>query len=407
MSYFAIIVGAGPAGLLCALHLHKLRPDLASRLLILEKKSHPRKKLCGGGVNRKAFGVLREAGIDFEREAPAHFNAGGYDIRFRDKRHVVEKPGGTLIFDRAVLDSWLCERVRAAGIEVRENEALESYEVSRDGVVVTTEKGSYEAQAIVACDGVGSKVRKLAGFEDEFPRARLIQGERPLNAGDENYLVFDFSCMDHGIQGYTWLFPEPDPADKTGKKLVAKIGLYDRTPHASRRVNPRPLLCEIARGYGYEFAESDFESWAIREWTPRSEFARPRVLLAGDAAGADPLVAEGLHQAFAYGRHAAHALAAAQVARDYSFKHYTRDIRRGELGAELARNRLGASLLYTPAYEYMLRAGFKLPGILERVFAYVAGEAPELSGLQPRDVVAKTLWHTARRIMPPLRLLDP
>ena len=401
MSYFAIIVGAGPAGLLTALHLSKLRPDLASRLLILEKKTHPRKKLCGGGVNAKAFPVLREAGIDLEHAGPAHFRTGGYDIRFRHKRHIVQKDGGTLIFDRAVLDSWLCERVRAAGIEVRENEPLESFEVTREGVRVETGKGSYGAQAIVASDGVGSKVRKLAGFEEHFPRARLIQAEQPLHDADDKYLVFDFSCMDRGIHGYTWLFPEPGP-----EGMLAKIGLYDRTPESSRRVNPRPLLCEIARGYGYEFEESDFESWAIREWTPKNRLSKPRVLLAGDSAGADPLVAEGLHQAFAYGRHAAQALARADVSGDFSFKSYTSEVRRSELGAELARNRIAANLLYSPPYEYMLRAGFKLPGILERVFAYVAGEAPELAELQPADVVRKISWHVARKIVPPLRLLD-
>ena len=45
-----IIVGSGPAGTSTALHLCRLRPELAGRILLLDRAVHPREKLCGGGI---------------------------------------------------------------------------------------------------------------------------------------------------------------------------------------------------------------------------------------------------------------------------------------------------------------------------------------------------------------------
>ena len=57
-----LIVGAGPAGASTALHLLKIDPAWAERLVVVDKAVHPREKLCGGGVTQLGEQVLTGLG---------------------------------------------------------------------------------------------------------------------------------------------------------------------------------------------------------------------------------------------------------------------------------------------------------------------------------------------------------
>src|SRR5215472_8706068 len=58
-----LIAGAGPAGLATALFLVKQRPNLAGRMIAIEKSAHPRFKVCAGGLIPKTLLALDELGI--------------------------------------------------------------------------------------------------------------------------------------------------------------------------------------------------------------------------------------------------------------------------------------------------------------------------------------------------------
>ena len=53
-----VIVGGGPAGTTTALALTHAAPELASRLLVLEKARYPRDKPCAGALGRRGDGLL-------------------------------------------------------------------------------------------------------------------------------------------------------------------------------------------------------------------------------------------------------------------------------------------------------------------------------------------------------------
>lgn len=61
-NYEVIIAGAGPAGCSSALQLLNLDPQLAGRVLLLDKAQFPRAKLCAGRLSPDADRALSQLG---------------------------------------------------------------------------------------------------------------------------------------------------------------------------------------------------------------------------------------------------------------------------------------------------------------------------------------------------------
>ena len=61
-----MIVGGGPSGSSTALHLEQLNPELARRVVVLEKHKHPRDKICGGALTLNAERIIADLGLDMD-----------------------------------------------------------------------------------------------------------------------------------------------------------------------------------------------------------------------------------------------------------------------------------------------------------------------------------------------------
>jgi flavin-dependent dehydrogenase len=70
-------------------------------------------------------------------------------------------------------------------------------------------------------------------------------------------------------------------------------------------------------------------------FSPRSRFSRPRLLLAGDAAGVDPLFGEGIAPALGYGLVAAQAVQHAFARHEFSFVDYRQRVLASPVGRYL------------------------------------------------------------------------
>ncbi len=346
--YDVIIVGGGPGGLSTALHVARACPELIPHLLILEKAQYPRPKLCAGGLVADAEVVLRRLGLDVS-EIP-HVDARAAHLDFAGKGLTVALPAGHAlrIIRRDEFDNWLAQKARAAGIEIREHVTVTKVVPGADEVVVETSAGSFRARAVVGADGSNGVTRRSVLPNAPVYTARVLEIITPepapsLQAAHEpDHAYFDFFPVPDGIAGYTWDFPT-----QIKGRPSRCWGIYDTNMLADmpRRPLREPLAEEMGR-HGYNLDEYEIQGHPIRWFSPFNRFSVPRVLLVGDAAGADAIFGEGISIALGYGRIAAAEIRDSWRAGDFSFRHYRRRILLSPLGQALTARTAITHMVY-------------------------------------------------------------
>jgi flavin-dependent dehydrogenase len=301
-------------------------------MLVLEKSAHPRHKLCGGGVTRFGLEILKGLGFDLPLPLP---QARVDDIRLVYGSRVVHVRGQPqiMIFHRSEFDAYLADRARQRGVVIRENEPVQSFEVGGEGVTLRTDRGSYCARVLVGADGSKGIVRRYFGRQGSRTRvARLLEviHEAPETSQlfTERCALFDFTPVRRDLQGYFWDFPT-----RVNGEPRYNRGVYDaRVSRARSRAHLPQLLYESLSSLGVGQKEIHPEGHPIHWFSPRNQFARPRLLLVGDAAGADPLFGEGIGPALGYGQVAARVLQRAFRENDFTFRDYRRQVLFSHLG---------------------------------------------------------------------------
>jgi flavin-dependent dehydrogenase len=97
---------------------------------------------------------------------------------------------------------------------------------------------------------------------------------------------------------------------------------------------------------GFNLDDYELNGHPIRWFSPRKPFSVPRVLLVGDAAGADGIFGEGISMALGYGAVATQEINAAFQRDDFSFCGYGQRVLRSALGRSLTARWLITHILY-------------------------------------------------------------
>lgn len=331
-----LIIGGGPSGLSTALHLKKIDPHLATRILILEKEQYPRFKLCAGGLVIDAEIILQRLGLD-SSEVPhvdvdnVHFDFMGSGLQVRvPNRHALR------IIRRNEFDAWLAKKTIEAGIEIREGISVKNVIPASDGVTVETDQGNFFAQVVIGADGSNGVTRRCILPNAPIYTARVLEIITPPEQNsatphNRNDAYFDFFPVPDNIAGYVWDFPT-----QVNGEAMRCWGIYDTNLLADekRPALKEPLAKEMAR-HGFDLGQYEIKGHPIRWYAPQNQIAVPRVLLVGDAAGADPIFGEGISMALGYGAIAAREISESFRRNEFSFRGYKRRFGRSGLGQTL------------------------------------------------------------------------
>jgi geranylgeranyl reductase family protein len=292
--YDTIIIGTGPAGSAAAFELARR----GYRVLALEKKRHPRYKVCGGGLSVRLDNLLGR-----------HFHPV---VEKTITRMVITCSGESsfeVSFDaplaymtmRSRLDAHLIRQAQEAGCDLLENEPANEFETLENSVLVRTPLGEYEGRTVIGADGAPSRVAKTLFPKNAIPLGVALESEATASGGgpwsDDGLLI------DVGIirGGYAWIFPKSE-------HLSSGVATFHRG-----RQDLRLLYGQWVQGQSVlpPLEQQQIVGHLIPRFSPKAgSLAGHRALLIGDAAGlVDPFLGEGIYYGVWSGRLAAEAVA--------------------------------------------------------------------------------------------------
>jgi predicted Rossmann fold flavoprotein len=175
-NYDVIILGAGAAGLMCAIEAGKR----GRRVVVLERADRIGKKILISGGGRCNFTNLHtgpenfiSANPHFAKSALARYTPADF-VRLVEKHHIAyhEKKLGQLFCDRGASDitAMLEQECRDAGVEIRCNAKVKTVQKS-DDFTVHAEDGSFSAGHLVVATG-GLSIAKIGATSFGYDLAR-------------------------------------------------------------------------------------------------------------------------------------------------------------------------------------------------------------------------------------------
>ncbi len=325
----AIVVGGGPAGAAAA----RVLAEGGARVVLLEKQSYPRVKVCGGGLLPRALATLPTGfALPVERTCPS----ATLDLGIGGRRFEVNRGSPVVTMTmRAAFDAALAQAAASAGAVVRDGQPVRG--ATHDGGLwrVAVDHDTVVAPLVVGADGATGVVGRAAGFAPLPLTIPALEAEVEVaapGAGVANSARFVLGVP---RDGYAWIFP---------KATHLSVGVLTMS---SRPVNLHALLREFLDHAGIRVTR-----WLSERGAPIPIRVRPGgcardgVLLTGDAAGlVDPVTAEGIGNALLSGALAARAALEAAGDPETACARYGTALKTGILD-DLIIARLPANVLY-------------------------------------------------------------
>ena len=322
-----IVVGAGPAGSTAAFHLASAGVDV----LVLEKTSFPREKVCGDGLTPRAVKQLVGLGIDID--APGWIKnhglrivGGGHQLEL-PWPDLAEFPPYGLVRTRMDFDQILANHAEKAGARLMERTAVTGpvMDEQTGRVVGVTAKPvddrgrkmgdetTYRAPIVIAADGVSARLALALGLQkrDDRPLGVAVRTYYKSPRHDDDWLeswleLWDGKPGESNLRpGYGWIFGVGDGTANVG------LGILN-TSKAFQNVDYKDLL--------KRWLVNTPEEWGFRDenmvgkisgaalpigYNRKPHYTRG-VLLVGDSGGmVNPMNGEGIAYAMESGEMAA------------------------------------------------------------------------------------------------------
>jgi geranylgeranyl reductase family protein len=322
-----VVVGAGPAGAATAYHLAQAGADV----LLLEKASFPRDKVCGDGLTPRA--VRQLVGMGFDLDEPGWQKNKG--LRIIGAGHRLELPWPELASfppygaarARADLDELLARHAQEAGARLHERTQVTGPVLDGSGRVVGVtarpldedgrragDEVTYRAPVVVGCDGVSARLALALGLErrEDRPMAVAVRAYYETPRHDDPWMESWLELWDgepgrsNLLPGYGWVFGLGNGTANVG------MGILDSSA-AFQHVDYKQLLRSWLAHTPAEWGFSDDANRVGRIGSAALPMAFNRkphytrgVLLVGDSGGmVNPFNGEGIDYALEAGHLAA------------------------------------------------------------------------------------------------------
>ncbi|NJN34796.1 MAG: geranylgeranyl reductase family protein [Saprospiraceae bacterium] len=304
-----IIIGAGPAGTACALQLRTM-PHL--RVILLDKATFPRQKVCGDAIGGHSIKIL----LKYCPELIEDFRLFSPKTRTRQTQIFVNKRKP--FFIRWVNEAYCCKRLDfdnflfegvkkwAKNVEIVENFSVHQIERNTEGGVTISSKNServFKAKMIIGADGAHSIVNKLltdtrmAHQHHSAAVRAYFEGVKDMrNDTTEVYISRAFT------PGYLWVFPVSDTVVNVGFGMLSE-------EISKREINLKKAIFEfieqtpvLKTKFNSAKQIGKLEGFGLPMGSRRVTMSGEGFLLTGDAASLiDPSSGDGIGNAIVSG----------------------------------------------------------------------------------------------------------
>ncbi len=288
-----IVIGAGPAG--SGATISALHPDAGERkVLLLDAKAFPRRKACGGCLNPRSIGLLKNLVGPHHPLWDNSIQLSEYQIFHRQRSFTYPVESGCAV-DRAVMDAALVKQAQRAGATFIDKATARLGPIDGEFRIVHVTAGQRQfalrAKCVVIASGLGN--RTAGDFPDlhQSPSKNSRVGVEAVFDANRSGYQRGRLAMVVGTQGYVGL------TEIQGVRLHVAASV-DRK--FLQTYGPEKAVAQLLQQAGAPQLSQTGARWkGTPPLTARAiRLADRRVFLVGDAAGyVEPFTGEGIRWA--------------------------------------------------------------------------------------------------------------